>query len=364
MQTVQLTCSKCGKVMAISTEHLGTQVHCPHCLEIVQAPPPPSHEPQEIKGADQGEGESIFGGSSDEDIFGASPKALVEMPEPPPPPPPRVSPPAHDEGVFTHSPAGPETTPKEHHGLADASGDSHLPTPQVAPRGRQNSMFVPMLLIFLIPYSLVCTVYIAWNLINPPRLGFDPLERLPDPSSDGSPKRVKPTAPLPNKLKTSLKKPIQVGELEVTPLKVHFNGEDLTLDLKMLNTSRDQVFNPIPNAFVMDVEKKRSYTFLDTGTKQLYGAYLDWWKLNNGKKEPMKRGYNLGPGETMLIQVNSMDKYRKEVKAATESQRPLVWRVQVRRGFVSVNNKSISATAVVGVEFTAKEIELENEQDG
>src|SRR5579864_9385185 len=86
MQTVQFTCEKCGKVMAISTEHLGTQVHCPHCLEIVQAPPPPTGP--EINGPNVKEGEDIFGAPSDEDIFGVGPKALVEMPEPPPSPPP------------------------------------------------------------------------------------------------------------------------------------------------------------------------------------------------------------------------------------------------------------------------------------
>ena len=360
MQTIQLTCRKCGKVMAISTEHLGTQVHCPHCLEIVQAPPPPGNEPPEIKVPEQGEGESIFGTASDEDIFGASPKGLVEMPEPPPPPP-GVHPPAHEE-AFTAPPSGPETAPRERDVLADSGSDGQLPAPQIAPRQRKNSMFVPMLLIFLIPYSIVCTVYIAWNLINPRRPTFDPLELMRDPNPKDGGSRVVPTAPLPKKLKTSLNKPIQIGDLEVTPLKIHFNGEDLTLDLKMVNTSRDAAFNPISNAFVMALEKRLPYTFLDTGKEQLYGAYLEWWKMKDGKKERMPRGYNLGPGETMLIQVISNDKYRKQVKAAAKSQEPLLWRVHVRRGFVSVNNKSVSATAVVGVEFTAKEIELDKEQ--
>ena len=74
----------------------------------------------------------------------------------------------------------------------------------------------------------------------------------------------------------------------------------------------------------------------------------------------MRRGYNLGPGETMLIVVSSYDKYRKEVKAAIQSKEPLLWRVQVRRGFFTVNNKSVSVTAVVGVEFTAKDTEMDN----
>src|SRR5713101_4456217 len=112
MQTVQLTCRKCGKVMAISTEHLGTQVHCPHCMEIVQAPPPGGPEAEEIKSADSREGESIFAAPSDEDIFGGSPKAQVEMPESPPPPPRLQLPPLQEE-AFTPSPFRPESAPRE-----------------------------------------------------------------------------------------------------------------------------------------------------------------------------------------------------------------------------------------------------------
>jgi phage FluMu protein Com len=353
MQTVQFTCAKCGKVMAISTEHLGTQVHCPHCMEIVQAPPPPTApEPAEIKGVDAREGEDIFGTPSDEDIFGAAPKALVEMPEPPPSPPPT---PGEQPPADSVSPS----EPTERLADSSSSADSQLPPATVPARPRGNSMFVPMLLIFLVPYAIVCTVYIAWNLINPRRPSFDPLELMRDPNpKDGGP-RVIPTAPLPNKLKTSLKKPIKIGDLEVTPLKVHFNGEDFTLDLKMVNLSRNLTFNPISNSFIITVEKRKlPYTFLDTGKEQLYGGYLEWWKLAGGKKEQMPRGYNLGPGEEMLIQVIINDKYRKQVKAAAKSKEPLVWRVQVRRGFVTVNQKPVSATAVIGVEFTANEIDV------
>jgi hypothetical protein len=38
---------------------------------------------------------------------------------------------------------------------------------------------------------------------------------------------------------------------------------------------------------------------------------------------------------------------------------PLVWRVQVRRGLVNVRGSQVSATAVIGVEFSAKDIEKE-----
>ena len=39
METVQLQCGSCMNMMAISAEHLGQQVQCPHCQAIVQTPP-------------------------------------------------------------------------------------------------------------------------------------------------------------------------------------------------------------------------------------------------------------------------------------------------------------------------------------
>ena len=36
------------------------------------------------------------------------------------------------------------------------------------------------------------------------------------------------------------------------------------------------------------------------------------------------------------------------------------WRVQVRRGFVDVRGDQVSATAVVGVEFNARDIDKES----
>jgi phage FluMu protein Com len=40
MQTVQFQCGHCGKLMAVNSQHLGQQVRCPHCQQVVIAPPP------------------------------------------------------------------------------------------------------------------------------------------------------------------------------------------------------------------------------------------------------------------------------------------------------------------------------------
>src|SRR5262245_61075447 len=40
METVQLQCGHCKKVMGVSAAHLGQQVRCPHCSQVVQTPAP------------------------------------------------------------------------------------------------------------------------------------------------------------------------------------------------------------------------------------------------------------------------------------------------------------------------------------
>ena len=80
METVQIQCGSCKRVMAVSVAHLGSQVHCPHCQAIVQTPPP---RPQaaDVR-ADDGDTESIFAAPEmTDDIFNSGPSGpLVEMP--------------------------------------------------------------------------------------------------------------------------------------------------------------------------------------------------------------------------------------------------------------------------------------------
>src|SRR5262249_45950255 len=40
METVNFTCGHCGKLLAVSKQHLGQQVRCPHCQQGGVAPPP------------------------------------------------------------------------------------------------------------------------------------------------------------------------------------------------------------------------------------------------------------------------------------------------------------------------------------
>src|SRR5438034_7050741 len=92
METVNFPCAHCGKLMAVSTDHLGSQVQCPHCQGIVQAPaaPAPTSRPgvssplPQFQTLPAGERESIFAGEEhpSDDLFGAPAEPLVELPVP------------------------------------------------------------------------------------------------------------------------------------------------------------------------------------------------------------------------------------------------------------------------------------------
>jgi phage FluMu protein Com len=91
MQTVTFTCLHCNNLMAVSTEFLGHQVHCPTCNQIVRAPavaPAPIEATQSvapmleelsIESPRQETHESIFGETHDEDLFG-TPPPKIEIP--------------------------------------------------------------------------------------------------------------------------------------------------------------------------------------------------------------------------------------------------------------------------------------------
>src|SRR5215471_17236419 len=87
METVTMQCGHCGQIMAISTEHLGSQVHCPHCQAIVQTQIEPPRTPcpaePEIGGLPGAtESDSIFGPPEpSDDLFGAeAPPPKIEIP--------------------------------------------------------------------------------------------------------------------------------------------------------------------------------------------------------------------------------------------------------------------------------------------
>jgi hypothetical protein len=386
MQTVQLQCGNCQKIMAISVEHLGSQVHCPHCRAVVQTPPrssvippppptpaiadPPPFAPAGADlfppppRVDESERDSIFTEPEEvgEDLFGTPSQVKVEMPpEPPPAETPAFTdavtetPPAYAAGEPTAGPAAYEAPAGE-----DDAGDLGAIRPQYV---QKRSMVLPILLIFLVPWSIfwpAVAIYF-WNAAREAS-HLHPLKTLPDTDPKGGPReleRVKHDLKLDADQITQLGAPIRVGDLEVTPERVAYSDEgNLVLTLRMKNVSRNLVFTPTSDRY-LEVSNRTTalpYTFLESQNfKRLYGGHLEW---RRGDKAINEGNADLRPNQEERVLLSTMDKNRDVVRKLAVSSDKLLWRVQVRRGLVEHQGRPVSATAVIGIQFTPVQIEM------
>ena len=375
MEPIQLQCGSCGQMMAISPEHQGAQVQCPHCKAVLQTPAPPKPLEPPSSGtlgftgkSDADEEDSIFGQQQPtDDLFGATAAPKIQMPAvdmaPPPAPRPTVSMepapsphvqagvPEHAPGMFT------ETAP------AAAAPDADLASFAPQRRVQDRSMLGPIMLIFLVPYAIFTTAFIGYLLYTWPR--DNPLKYLPDSSQKGQPRlQVKHDYQLDSDMKTTLGQPIRVGAIEVTPMHVKHNAEnDLILVFKAKNVSNNLVFAPLDQDYLKFSKKSldsgRPYTFLERISKEklnrIYGGDVDFFRGAPGREQRFDG--EIGPGEEAVVHITSNEDYRKrEVPNFVKAPERLVWRVQVRRGLVRMDGKDVPATTVIGVEFTAREI--------
>lgn len=405
MQTATIICPECKGQIAVSRDDLGHSVQCPLCSKVIlasergQGPPvPPPASPFEpvFQPSQAQEPESIFAPpeAASEDVFGETRMPQLEIPpaEHPPqllpatlsPPAPATPSPRDFSGMglppsVTFEPG--DAPPPSAAGPASEAPTELMGSDQIAPLVNQisaqraapasearrlaarESQLVPLLLIFLIPYAIFTTAFIAYLLYTQNQNSVDPLlDRLPDPAKgDGGPRRIKHDLPVPNQLKTNLRQPVQIGDVEVKPLRVELRAEgDLCLHLHVKNLSKDTEFSPIPESFGRylrgSLTAARPYTFLEVGDKRAYGCYVEWWQGSPGTGKAMKNRGVLRPGEDQTV-VLITDMKDRPVLAGLQQADHLFWRVHVRRGFVQVNGKDISATCVIGVRFTAKDIQ-------
>jgi hypothetical protein len=378
VDTIQLQCGNCAQMMAISTAHQGTQVQCPHCQAIVQTPPPPAQLTMSDPGlplptVDLGERESIFGKPEPADDLFDGDEPPVDIPPldiPPAPAPPSVSPhvPTVAMEAVGQSPA--EYSPMDYSPPAPAAlAEEPMPAAEdigpIAPRrlpGR--SMFVPILLIFLVPYAIFTTAFIGY-LIWMGRQQH-PLKMLPDNVPKGAPRQqVQHDWPLDGQMKVGLNGTIAVGDIEVTPLQVKRTAEgDLMLVFRARNLSDSLIFNPMADEYVRYVKRSMDtsgiYTFLErpgksSASRRIYGGTLEWFK--GPIEQPKAFDGDIGPGEEAIIHLTTDQRHRDElVPGFVEAREPLLWRLQVRRGLVPVDGHMVSATTVIGVEFRARDI--------
>ncbi len=294
--------------------------------------------------------------------------------------------------------AGAETPPAEE-GLP-------LPIAHKPRVARSNPWVIPLIIAPLAFYSFMATLYILdmqfLHFFSPPPPPH-PLEMVPDLEGDNKgdarhggkrgsvdTRWPDPLQPLPAQLRVPLGGTLAVGDLEVRPLKVErkrisyaigntqpqpATEDSLALYLRLRNCSRDVVFKPMDRFFARarptGLTAIPQYTILERGDRKFYGGPLTWIAQAVAKRADSHANIEyvyqqvvnqeLKPGEEMttFICTNPAD---HAVKALDGYQGPLLWRVQLRRGLVKWTTKAgvereDSATAVVGVEFTAADVQ-------
>jgi len=476
---VNFSCGHCGNLMAVGDEHLGQQVRCPHCQQVVVAPaaanaapvatpvpgPVASPAPTVTYLAPQGPGaafndpalydanfsisppreeESIFTRQSEghEDLF-ADPgqRPVLEMPaEPVIPTPPADMPTAPfypgnapvapsvpaTEASFPTVPSAPLAPETSQYPVGDSTafiGPAHEQPPTVdavpttsfsadtdlagplsslARRPREESMVGAIVLIFLVPYAVFMTFlagYFYYQLRQVP----SPLERMPDindasdnpgarrrNSQSSVYERVVPDTKLPPHLHVALGQSIQIGDLQVTPEKIEqrkilycferlgttpepSQENALVLTLHLLNTSKDDEFFPTDAAFNTrwregEPRESKPYTFLELGnSKRFYGGPIKWSPRgkSTGYRDPDPREYIQGeengkilkPGEERNTIICTDPANREIIPTVLSHRGTVLWRVHLRRGLVDIGDREVSATAVIGVEFQAKDVQ-------
>ena len=194
--------------------------------------------------------------------------------------------------------------------------------------------------------------------------------------------------PLPPQLLVKLGQTIAVGDLEVTPQKVErtrisyaigntlekAQEDSLAVTLRLRNRSQDVIFKPMDRFFARSrpgLEAIPQYTILEVGDRKFYGGPLKWVSLADAARpgshanieyvDQQVVNEELKPGDEMTTFVcTNPDEHA--LKALDSYEGRLTWRVQLRRGLVRWTTKDgvereDPATAVVGVEFTAADVQ-------
>src|SRR5262249_30701667 len=219
-----------------------------------------------------------------------------------------------------------------------------------------------------------------------------PLEMVPDlegenPGVRPAKKKVsvdfhgRQESDLPAHLRTSLKTPIRIGEVEVTPLAIEFRtieflipgfkpepsaNETLVLSLHIKNLSANSAFHPLDPFFERRWKEVQGeskvgmpFTYLTVGKQRFFGGpiTMEEWEERRERVKGQKLERELQPGESLetFICTSPYDPVQEAVAKTTQ---PLLWRVQVRRGLVQTPNRGeLPASAVIGVEFARNEIQ-------
>lgn len=261
-----------------------------------------------------------------------------------------------------------------------------------AARARSSGWALPLLIVPLISYSIAATIAVA--ILYSRLQNFHPLQELPDIGENPgvqkmSPessiyRRVAPETALPDSLKVRLGDSLRLGDLEVTPRSVslrrikyktgNYEPEDsaretLVMDLSLKNLSTEYAFHPTDPYFERRWQPKKGsskpYMFLEFDRHQVFGGALEWRPPSANRSgrfaEPRERIMGqkhdtlLKPGQSMETMV-CLDPETGIANELATYKGTLTWRVQLRRGVVSLPTKRVAASAVIGVVFDSGQI--------
>ena len=432
-------CPFCGRRMGVGVDSLGKKVRCPHCKQVVLAPapklpapppvpvvPPPvpddpaSDEVSVYTFPKREAHDSILGNPEEDDggdeVFSSSPAIrvpVVDAPEREPPAPPVPVPipvaPVVVPVVVTEVPAtvaNPWAAMEEIGSLPTVQPipvevdelpkeprrerKSHRERARAAPAGAGGAMLFKIGFFVLLPYALLMTGLAVYGLFFKTakvETGH-PLSTIPDNFGEFPPAErrkvgklgVPLDGPLPPELKVALGEKLQVGAVEVEPVRVEVRplkivttaktGDErvervtrpaVVLQLKVRNISDDLTIHPMDPAFTRLARPgDQPATGLIVGNQAFWGGAIGWPPANSRIGREYEEGQEadaapLRPGESREYVVFS-DTNPKVVKAVQEAREGLLWRVQIRRGFVTYLGKDVPVTAVFGVEFRSADV--------
>jgi len=388
----------------------------------VQAPPPTPSPPApqfNIPGQTTEHHESIFGERHDEDLFGSEP-LKPKMPSTPspleetayvPPAPPPAPAPAHQYAETQTYVPGPSTS-LETPATTQPEEVEERPARRVyrPATARAEAPTTPAFAWILLVYSAVITIVagiFAYSYFTSGSGGDHPFKAIPDfygkyEKATGADNRKQlsyqglpdPKMDVPKELRVKLGDEITVGALQVKPTQVvqqsvvyrrenatkdnieHGAGVGLILGLHVKNVSTDTTFHPDDPAFCRAAGKEQPapYTALQIDRDFFYGPFA--WPTEPEIKDIYLIDFRnsaepLGPGTERDIWVATTSGFKtggsgdaataRKNAAEKQPDKPFLWRVQLRRGFVKAKaddgkDVDVSATTVIGVEFLSSQI--------
>jgi hypothetical protein len=263
----------------------------------------------------------------------------------------------------------------------------------------------------LLVYSVVITVVagiLAYQYFTSEPTGDHPFKAIPDfygkyEKATGAENRKQlsyqglpdPKLDVPADLRVKLGEEITVGAIQVRPTgvveqvmqvnrvnavranNVSNAGSGLVLTVRVKNVSTDTTLHPDDPAFnrAMSKDEPLPYTALQIGRDFFYGPFV--WPPDPDVKDVYFTGFEptdepLGPGQErdVSVFVAPSGLHTSGVRSAVDElpdarkrdpNAPLLWRVQLRRGFVKAKaddgrDVDVSATTVIGVEFKPDDV--------